>query len=113
MPPPIYSLGIIIKTKVIVSARVCKLKNDKFSPWSDFNLGKGYRKVPLPIGQYEIREVWRDIRYYHDPEHSDGYTYRLRAEDRDNPLSGKRISVWQNDLYDAIEGFDEEETEED
>jgi hypothetical protein len=45
------------------------------------------------------------MRYYHDIEHSDGYTYRLKAEDRDNSPNGKRISVWQNDLFDAIEGF--------
>jgi hypothetical protein len=109
MPPPIYSLGIIIKTKVIVSARVCKLKNEKFSPWSDFNIGKGYWKILLPIGHYEIRETSRDVRYYHDPEHSDGYTYRLRAIEKENPLYDKRISIWQNGLFNAIEGTEEED----
>ena len=110
MPPPYYNLLQTVTTKVAVPARVCQVKREDTLPWYDFNWGRGYHKISLPIGCYEIREVWRDLRYYHDPEHSDGYTYRLRPIDRDNPLFGKRISVWQNDLDDAIEGFEEEET---
>jgi hypothetical protein len=52
------------------------------------------------------------MRHYHDPVHSDGYTYRLIAEDRHNPLYGKRISIWRNHLYYAVEGIDGEEEEE-
>lgn len=111
MPPPIYRLLQIITTKITVPARVCNVKDKGRSPWFEFNRGRGHCKVALPIGRYEIREVWRDMRYYHEIEYSDGYTYRLQAEDKDNPLYGKRISIWQNDLYDAVEGIEECENE--
>jgi hypothetical protein len=59
----------------------------------------------------KYREIWRDMRYLHDYEKSDGYTYRLRAEDKNNPLYGKRLSIWQDDLIRAIEGIEKEEIE--
>lgn len=111
MPPPIYQLGQTVTTNATVPARVCNIKEKIISPWHAIELGRGYHKVTLPIGHYEIREVWRDVRYYHDLEHSDGYTYRLRALGKENPLYNRRVSVWQNDLYDAIEGCIEEDDE--
>lgn len=107
MAPPIYQLSLTIVTKVEVPTRVSNVKRNGESPWYEFNRAKGYRKVSLPVGRYETREIWRDLRYYHDVEHSDGYTYRLRALDKDNILYGSRISVWQDDLRDAIEGVEE------
>ena len=64
------------------------------------------------MGNYEIREIRRDTRFYHKLEYSDGYIYRLSDLDRENLMFDKRISVGQNDLYNAIEGFEEEETRE-
>ncbi len=109
MPPPYYDPMQSVATGIVVPARVCRVRRDNLSPWSSLNLRKGHRMVSLPVGQYEIMEIWRDRRYYHDIEHSDGCTYRLRAEDRDNPVYGMRVSVWQNDLYDAVEGLEEED----
>jgi len=111
MPPPIYRLLAKVTTKITVPARVCNVKDKSRSPWFEFNHGRGYRKVSLPIGRYEIRESSREMYYYHEIEYCDGYTYRLMAEDRDNPLYGKRISIWQNDLYDAVEGIEKSDNE--
>jgi len=94
MPPPVYRPGITLKTKVAVPARIC--------------LKRGYKKTSLPLGQYVITEIARNEEYWHNQELSDGYTYRLKAVDKDNPLCGKRISVWQNDLNDAVVGIEED-----
>lgn len=91
MSPPVYRLGITLKTKVAVPARIC--------------LKRGYKKTSLSLGQYLITEIARNEEYWHNQELSDGYTYRVKAIDRDNPLWGKRISVWQNDLNDAVKGM--------
>ncbi len=88
MPPPVYRPGIVVKTKVAVPARIC--------------LKRGCKKTSLSPGQYSITEIARNEEYWHNQGLSDGYTYRLRAVDKDNPLRDKRISVWQNDLNDAV-----------
>lgn len=59
----------------------------------------GYRKIELPSGTYLITEIWRDDNFRHDPEKSDGYTYRLAAEIHEK---NQRISVWQNDLIEGV-----------
>jgi len=55
----------------------------------------------LPPGKYHVTENARNEDYGHNVEYSDGYTYRLLALERQNPLCGKRLSIWQNDLYEA------------
>jgi len=94
MPPPFYRLGIKLRTKVEVPARIC--------------LKRGYKKTSLSPGQYSITEIARNEEFWHNQELSDGYTYRLNAVDKDNPLRNKRISVWQNDLNDAVFGIEED-----
>ncbi len=88
MPPPFFRLGIIVTTKIAVPARVC--------------LKKGYRKIALAPGRYLINEVYRNEEGWHIPELSDGYTYRLQPIDAKSDYSGKRISIWQNDLATGI-----------
>ncbi len=94
MPPPVYRPGMKLRTKVEVPARIC--------------LRRGYRKTPLPSGEYFVTDIGRNEEYWHNQELSDGYTYRLKALDKENPLYGKRISVWQNDLNDAIVGIEQD-----
>jgi len=94
MPPPFYRLGIKLRTQVEVSARIC--------------LKRGYEKTSLSLGQYLVTEIARNEKYWHVQELSDGYTYRLKALDKDNPLYGKRISVWQNDLVNSVAGVEED-----
>ena len=88
MPPPLFGLGRAISTVVSAPARIC--------------LRPGYKKIGLPPGRYRIMEIWRDKDYWHCQELSDGYTYRLSCINRHNPYFGKRISIWQNDLADAL-----------
>jgi hypothetical protein len=90
MAPPVYRLGTTVNTKVAVPARIC--------------LKRGYRKIALPLGSYRIVEVFRNEEGWHIPELSDGYTYRLRPVDAKSDYSGERISIWQNDLADALYG---------
>ena len=92
MPPPYLQVGVLVSTKMKVPARVC------------LGRGKGYRKVDLPISRYRVNEVWRREEFWHVPEISNGYTYRIEAIERQNPLYGMRISIWQNDLVEAIHG---------
>jgi hypothetical protein len=94
MPPPVYRLGITLRTKVEVSARIC--------------LRRGYKKISLSPGQYIVTNTTRNEEYWHNQELSDGYTYRIKAVDSCNPLFGKRISVWQNDLNTAVMGIEED-----
>lgn len=86
MPPPVLSLGSEIKTQVPIAARICLPKG-------------GYRNIELPPGTYLITDIARDDNFRHDPEKSDGYTYRLMGK-----IDGKiqRISVWQNDLIEGV-----------
>lgn len=93
MPPPYYILGHAVTTRVAVPARICP--------------GAGYKKIHLPPSKYRIEEVYREEKYWHVPELSDGYTYRLRVIEPANPYYGKRVSIWQNDLADAVCGEDE------
>jgi hypothetical protein len=88
MPPPFFRPGQTVTTKSLGKGRIC--------------LRRGYRRTELPAGEYQIQEVRRDEEFYHVPEMSDGYTYRLIPTERKNPYYGKRISIWQNDLADAI-----------
>ena len=94
MPPPVYRLGIVVKTKAAVPARIC--------------LKRGYKKASLSPEKYSITKIARNEEYSHNQELSDGYTYRLKAVDKDNPLYYSRISVWQNDLNDAVMGIEED-----
>ena len=94
MPPPVYRPGMKLRTKVEVPARIC--------------LKRGYNKTSLSLGQYVITEIARNEAYWHNQELSGGYTYRLKALDKENPLYGKRISVWQNDLNEAIVGIEQD-----
>jgi len=94
MPQPIFRLGRIVETVVEVPARVCGPRK------------RGWKSIMLPVGIYRIVENWRDMQYYHDQEYSDGYTYRLRSL-TDRQL--RRVSVWQNDLYEAIHPHTDEE----
>ncbi len=97
MPPPFLQPGVEVSTKTEVPARVC------------LGRGRGYRKVALPVGRYRVDEIWRDEKYWHVSEKSDGYTYRIHALERQNPMYSERISIWQNDLADAI--YDQEDEE--
>ena len=90
MPPPFFELGVMVATKAEVPARIC--------------LRKGYRKIELPKGRYVVSEVQRNEDFWHVPEKSDGYTYRLWAVDQQNQYWRERISIWQNDLADAVYG---------
>jgi len=94
MPPPVYSPGTRVKTRITVPVRIC--------------LKKGYMKTSLPIGQYSIITIVRNEEYWHNQELSDGYTYQLKAARKDNPLYGRWILAWQNDLNDAILGIEDD-----
>ena len=94
MPPPFFRLNSTVTTKVVAPARIC--------------LGKGYKKIALPVGKYHITEIPpRNEAYWHVMELSDGYTYILRAIEHGNPYYSMRISIWQNDLADAVYGAEE------
>jgi len=100
MPPPIYSFFKTVTTVIEVPARICNPKDPKRGVWWRDNHGRGFHKVSLPTGKYEIKEVARDMNYYHEIENSDGYTYRIMAKDKDNPFydkveyqSGKKTST--------------------
>ena len=93
MPPPFFRLGIVVFLRIAVSARIC--------------LRKGYRRITLPPGRYLVTDVSRDEEGAHVPELSDGCTYRLRAIDAKSAYSGKRISIWQNDLANGVSGAEE------
>ena len=93
MPPPVFQLGLTVTTKVVAPVRIC--------------LGKGHKKIVLPLGRYRVEEISRKEEYCHVSELSDGYTYRLGAIERQNPYYGMRISIWQNDLADAVYGEEE------
>ena len=88
MPPPLLNLGNRIHTRSLATARLC--------------LGRGYKRIQLPPGAYHVGEIWRNDKYWHNEEMSDGYTYRLEALDRGNPYFGARISIWQNDLAETM-----------
>ncbi len=88
MPPPLIPLGKTVVITTEIPVRLC--------------LGKSFKKVKVPPGSYKIIEIWRDENFWHVSEMSDGYTYRIQAENRKNPYYGKRISVWQNDLCDGL-----------
>ena len=94
MPPPVFHLGKAVVTKIAVDARLC--------------LARGYKRIDLPPGRYIVLQISRDEQYWHDYEHSDGYTYRLTAKDPNNPFYGHRISVWQSDLASGVYGGGEE-----
>ena len=93
MPPPVFQPGQTVSTKVAAVARICP--------------GKGYKKIRLPLGKYRVEEICRNEESWHVPELSNGYTYRLKAIERENPYYAKRISIWQNDLADAVYGEEE------
>lgn len=94
MPPPFFQLGKVVHTKSLAQARLC--------------LKRGYKKIVLPPGRYCIADNYRNEELQHVPEASDGYTYRLASTERNNPYYSKRISIWQNDLADAVYCEDEE-----
>jgi len=92
MPPPVFRFGQIVIARSPVPARLCS--------------GSGWRAIELAPATYRIIEISRREAFRHDSENSDGYTYRLAA--RNGPLRKLRISVWQNDLADAVWGWDGE-----
>ncbi len=88
MAPPMFTLNKTIVIKSEVPGRLC--------------LGKSFKKVKVPPGSYKIIEIWRDENFWHMPEMSDGYTYRILTMDLENPYGRKLISVWQNDLCESL-----------
>ena len=63
MPQPFVQPGKVVCTRSSGEARLC--------------LKSFYKKIELPPGTYRIEEVRRKEEYWHIPEASDGYTYRL------------------------------------
>jgi hypothetical protein len=85
LPPPLFRPGSRVTIVRGAPAREC--------------LRHGWRLIILPPGTYTIAEVRRDEEKWHIPEESDGYTYRLYATIGERLV---RVSVWQNDLADAV-----------
>jgi len=86
MPPPLFRLGQIVNMKTPIPARQC--------------LSRGYKKISFLPGNYTISEIFRNMKFHHIAEMSDGYTYRIYAN---FGVKSIRISVWQNDLLEGIE----------
>lgn len=95
MAQPFFQLGVIVSTKMLVPARVI--------------VGRGrYKKVALPQGKHRVNGIDQDPEYWGFAE-SNGITYRIYAIEHQNPMYGKRISIWQNDLAEAVYGRQDEE----
>ena len=91
MPPSVFQVGMVILAAIEVPARLVTKKG-------------GYKRIGLPLGTYEITEIVGNEVLHPSGDYSARYTYRLQALETASPLSGHRISIWQDDLETACLG---------
>ena len=81
MPPPCFLVNQTIKLNSSAEAT---------------DPSRNCRQTLAPPGVYRIVNFRRYEGYGHDPEHGDGYVYRIKFS-----KDGKEFTIWQNKLLDA------------